>query len=169
MCGGRDSKGQQINKSLNALNCVFKISYLSTKGRRHNLKTGKFWDNVPNRIDRPPPIGYFRFFFLISDLFEKCWPPISDQIQIFLNLRAYWWEEEDSHFASIFAKKSSDKNDHPRTVYQADLFYYKIFHILSIFLPFKVIYYPLSLLNGSTLMLGGIQKATKRKKIAVDP
>ena len=40
----------------------------------------------------PPPIGYFRLFW-ISDLFEKCWPPLSDQFQTFLNLRTYWWRK----------------------------------------------------------------------------
>ena len=43
---------------------------------------GKFWTFSKK--------GYFRLFW-ISDLFEKCWPPISDQFQTFLNLRTYWW------------------------------------------------------------------------------
>ena len=40
----------------------------------------------------PPPPGYFRLFW-ISDLFEKCWSPLSDQFQTFLNLRTYWWRK----------------------------------------------------------------------------
>ena len=38
-------------------------------------------DIFQNRLD-PPPIGYFRLLW-ISDLLEKCWPPLSDQFQTF--------------------------------------------------------------------------------------
>ena len=56
---------------------------------------GKIWGNVPNRLappPAPPPIGYFRLFW-ISDFFEKGWPLLSDQFQTFVNLRTYWWRK----------------------------------------------------------------------------
>ena len=51
-------------------------------GRRQNLKTGKFGDTV---LIMFAPYRIFQTFW-ISDLFEKCWPPLSDQFQTFLDL-----------------------------------------------------------------------------------
>ena len=89
--GGHPPKKIKIHQKLSKtlISKVIKFQNVLIKGRRHNLKKGKFGDNVPNRLP-PPPIGYFRLFW-ISDLFEKCWPPSR------INFRHFWvWKHIDS-------------------------------------------------------------------------
>ena len=68
----------------------------------------KVWENIPIRLDPPPPsIGYFKHFW-VSESFEKFWPSLSDQIQtkglfwhIYINKNDYGWISSGNESPSV--------------------------------------------------------------------
>ena len=68
---------------------ILRVVDEGVKGRRHNLKTGKFGDNVPNTLD-PPPLSD------ISDIFEFQTYLKNADLPSRIKFRHFWiWEHID--------------------------------------------------------------------------